>query len=420
MSTRSGFAGLWAHRCPPAGSLGSYIDRFADRLTERGYGQRAAQGSAGVVADFGCWLERKGLGAADIDECLLDRFHRHYLTRPRYSYLGARAALREFLFLLREMDVCRARTPVAAALTPSDRLVCDFEQHLLRERGMTPGAIANQAPIVRRFLRERCGGEPLRLATLSGESVTGFVRDIARECAGKGQSRCHVQHLCSALRTFLRYLVFRGEIATDLSGSVPSVADRRFSTLPKFLPPEQVQKILGHCNRKSARGKRDYAVLLLLARLGLRAGEVASLLLDDIDWHAGQLRIRGKGRQRAQMPLPKDVGEAIADYVQHSRPSSLSRKVFLRHNAPYVGFLRSKAVSSIVERALTHAGIARRDKGAHLLRHSLATSMLSAGASLTEIGHVLRHRRHDTTRIYAKVDLTALRRLALAWPGGAQ
>ena len=221
----------------------------------------------------------------------------------------------------------------------------------------------------------------------------------------------------SALRSFFRFLYQRGELATDLAGAIPAVANWRLSQLPKSLEPGQVEQILQSCNQTHWVGQRDYTVLLLLARLGLRAGEVVHLSLDDIDWHAGLLNIRGKGGQVDQLPLPVDVGEALATYLRDARPPCATRRVFVRMRAPREGFASSVAIDSIVRRALQRAGLEPPCKGAHLLRHTLATGMLRNGACMAEISQLLRHRLAQTTEIYAKVDPSALGALAQPWPG---
>ena len=193
-----------------------------------------------------------------------------------------------------------------------------------------------------------------------------------------------------------------------------------FSTVPKHLSPDQVRRVLRSCNRGTALGLRDYTILLLLARLGLRAGEVVRLNLEDIDWDNARITVCGKGGKWAQLPLPADVARAIAHYLRRVRPRCAGRRVFIRDYAPAGGFNSAAAVASIVKRALARAGVTSTRKGAHLLRHSLATDMLRRGASLDEIGEVLRHKSPDTTAIYAKVDLKALRMLALPWPGGVR
>ena len=226
--------------------------------------------------------------------------------------------------------------------------------------------------------------------------------------------------MTTALRSFLQYARYRGDLKMDLAAAVPTVANWAMASIPRFLSPDRIELVLAHCNRQTAVGRRDYAILLLLARLGLRGGEVVALTLDDIDWEAGYISICGKGGQRTTLPLPVDVGEAIAAYLKNSRPSSANRHLFLRARAPAVGFRGPVAISSLVMHALRRAGIDAPHKGAHLFRHSLATGMLGQGASLAEIGELLRHRSPETTTIYAKVDLGSLRTLALPWPGGAR
>jgi site-specific recombinase XerD len=206
-------------------------------------------------------------------------------------------------------------------------------------------------------------------------------------------------------------------LTTDLSSAVPAVANWRLSEVPKFIAPRQVEQLLHSCNLGHSTEQRDYTVLLLLARLGLRAGEVVHLCLEDIDWHTGLLHVRGKGGRADTLPLPVDVGEALAIYLRNGRPRCRTRRVFVRARAPYTGFASSVAIDSILRRALRRAGLEPPRKGAHLLRHSLATEMLRNGASMAEIGQLLRHHLPQTTEIYAKVDSRALGALAQPWPG---
>lgn len=222
------------------------------------------------------------------------------------------------------------------------------------------------------------------------------------------------------MRAFLRFLHYHGHVARDWSAVVPRGAKWALAGLPKHLPPGAADKVLAACDRSRPRGRRDYAILLLLARLGLRAGEALRLTLDDIDWEHGQILVRSKkGPGHARMPLPDDVGRAVAIYLRKDRPRCPSRRVFLRVIAPYEPLSHAAVLSVMVERYLRLAGIGAVRKGAHVFRHTLATDMLRGGASLGEIGQVLRHSNPDSTAIYAKVDLEALRALALPWPGGA-
>jgi integrase len=202
---------------------------------------------------------------------------------------------------------------------------------------------------------------------------------------------------------------------------VPSIRQWKFAHLPTYLSAEQVQKVLDSCDRTSAMGRRDYAILMMLAKLGLRANEVATLTLDDIDWRSGEICVRAKGRQRVGMPILPDVGAAVVAYLRDGRPKSSCRRLFLRTRAPFVGFVSHSAITAIAKTALERAGIRGfAHHGAHIFRHSLATELLRSGATLSEIGQLLLHKGHDTTRIYAKVDIDALRTLSLPWLGGAQ
>ncbi len=224
--------------------------------------------------------------------------------------------------------------------------------------------------------------------------------------------------MTSALRSFLKYARYRGEVVLDLAAAVPTVPSWSMSSIPRAISADQVHQLLASIDRRTAMGRRDYAILLLLARLGLRSSEVAFLVFDDIDWNTGTLSVCGKSGLRHELPLTREVGEAIAAYLQNGRPPGISRRVFLRTKAPLSGFQGASGVGSIVRHALQRAGINAPTDGAHQFRHGLATEMLRQGASLGEIGGVLGHRHPQTTKIYTKVDLKALRTLAQPWPGG--
>ncbi len=270
--------------------------------------------------------------------------------------------------------------------------------------------------VARRFLWHQFPGGKIRLKELCAKDVTNFV---LQDSSIRG--RRSTQLMTAVLRSFLNYIFQKGRTPINLAAAIPAAAGGRLSELPRYLEAAQVEKLLRGCDRRQKVGRRDYAILLLLARLGLRAGEVAGLELDDIDWFAGELRVRGKGNRVDRMPLLQDVGKAVADYLERGRPSCSTRRVFVRFAAPYAGFSSPpNAVSGIVRRALARAGLNPRHRGAHLLRHALATNLLRCGASLTQIGQVLRHQQSQTTEIYAKVDLNALRALTQPWPGGVQ
>ena len=296
-------------------------------------------------------------------------------------------------------------------MTDVERCVQAYGRHLQRTRGLAPATMANYVPVVRSFLRHRFGPGSVTLSSLSADDVVRFVRHMAPGLRPK----C-AKLMTTALRSFLRYACHLGEAGPELVAAVPVVANWSMTQIPRGISPDQVRKLLASIDRGSATGRRDLAILMLLARLGLRADEVRLLELDDIDWTGGTLRLKTKGGRRRAFPLSEEVGEAVADYLRHGRPSCPSRRVFLRANAP-IGGLGPNGITCIVGRAIKRAGVDAPTCGAHQFRHGLATGMLNGGASLGEIGDVLGHSHPDTTRIYAKVDLEALRPLALPWPG---
>lgn len=300
-------------------------------------------------------------------------------------------------------------------MTASQIALGQFQHYLRQERGLCELTITRYTPVVSSFLAECFPAGALDFRQISANDIGEFVQRQAEHITTKSAPT-----VVTALRSFLRHLLYRGAIDTDLAACVPTIATWSLSNVPKYLPADQIQRVLDACDRNTAAGKRDYAILILLARLGLRAGEVVALTLDDIDWEAGVITVRGKGKRVAQMPSPIEVGAALADYIRHTRPACSSRRVFIRKKAPLVGFANSIAICSLVDRALEKAGIESVYRGSHLFRHSLATEMLKQGASLPEIGDLLRHRRPDTTAIYAKVDLVSLRSIALPWPGGGR
>lgn len=395
------------------GPLGIHIDLYAAQLLKEGHCRQSAWRCLRVVSDFSHWLDRRHISLAEVDERTVESYQ-EFRSRNRCPFLSDQPALNRLLTVLRSIEAIRPKRP--AALGPGDVIFEQFRQYLSQDRGLACGTIGRHELVVRSFVRERCEDESRRFRALTSADILGFIKHHA----GDGSPRS-AQIMCSTLREFLRYLRYRGYIRTDLATSVPVIRRWRLSSLPEYLLPSQVQKVLNACDRRSAIGRRDYAILLMLARLGLRANEIATLTLDDVDWREGQLSVQAKGRQRAQLPLPYEVGSAVAAYLQNGRPRSDSRRLFLRDLAPHTGFASSCGISMVATTALKRAGIEGvAHKGSHLFRHSLATALLRSGASLTEIGQVLRHQDHDTTRIYAKVDIDSLRVLGIRWPGGVR
>jgi integrase/recombinase XerD len=399
---------------PPEGPLAASICPFAGWISKQGYAQDSLRQRIRIAIGFSQWLGRRALRPPNIDSRHWTEYQRyrarHYQVQP-----GEAIALSQFREFLCHEGAIAAETVIPSRLTPVQRCTRDFERYLREERLLAPATIIYYVPFIAGFLKERFGTGPVRLSRLRARDVVRFVRCRA--------PRLHLKRaklLTTALRSFLRYGCYRGEIRADLVTVVPCVANWSMPLIPRAITPHQVRKVLTHIDCSTAVGRRDYAILLMLARLGLRAGEIVFLELEDIDWQAGCLSIRGKGGHRSQLPLPQDVGDAIVAYLRHGRPRTDSRRVFLRAKAPVRGFLGPSAVSTVVRHALLHAGVEAPTAGAHQFRHGLASEMLRHGASLTEIGELLGHRSPETTKIYAKVDLEALRPLALPWPGGAR
>jgi site-specific recombinase XerD len=297
---------------------------------------------------------------------------------------------------------------------PNEVLLRQFADHLVHERGVArhTTTVRDYQRIARLFLAETVGPDGAGLAGIATGDVSGFV--LAR-C--RGRSPRWARLLVTALRALLRFVYLEGHTPSDLSGAVPNVAGWRGASLPRAIAPEQVRRLLAACDRRTGAGRRDFAVLVLLARLGLRSGEVAALGLADVDWRAGEILIRGKADRQEKLPLPPDVGAALAGYLQRGRPRRHEASLFLQVRAPYAP-LSPPAVRAIVARAAHRAGLP--GVAAHRLRHSVATGMLREGASLSEIAGVLRHRNLATTAIYAKVDHATLRGVARPWPAGAR
>jgi integrase/recombinase XerD len=399
---------------PPEGPLARYIGSFAESLSEQGYSLASIHRQVSLAASFSRWLRHKELGVRSIgsDHPVLYLRYRARHVRP---CPGDSAALRHLIDFLRCEGVIPGEKRSVRRLTPVEHHAQEFERYLIEVRALARPTITNYLPFVRSFLEERFGNEPVTLSRLCAGDVVRFVQRQA--------PRLHLKRaklMTTALRSFLRYTRYLGEVTLDLATAVPIVANWSMTSIPRAICADHVRQLLASIDRRTGVGRRDYAVLLLLARLGLRSSEVAFLELDDIDWKTGRLYVRGKGAQRLELPLPTDVGTAIVAYLRRGRPLSTSRRVFLRAKAPIRGFLGASGVGSIVRHSLERAGIDAPTTGAHQFRHGLACEMLRRGAALGEIGELLGHRHPQTTKIYAKVDLEALRTLALPWPGGVR
>ncbi len=393
------------------GPLGGHIDSFAKILIVQGYKPSTAKHKVRIVADLSRWLDRHGLRGKDLNETTLDDYLM-YKGRRGSIFKIEPPTLQALLEHLRETGVVAD----PASVDDDSKRGCiesGFAEYLAQERGLKQISIDHYLSTAGRFLSDQFGTGPIVLKRLHPHDIVRFILRSTETVSAK-----RAQYIVSSLRSFFRFLYQRGETAIDLSPSALTVASWRLAELPKFLEPEQVECLLKSCNQDTLIGQRDYAILLLLARLGLRAGDVVHMALDDIDWEVGELILHGKSRRQESLPLPQDVGEALVMYLIHGRPRCSSRRVFIRIKAPIKEFSSSAAICNVVRRALVRTKLNPEFKGSHLLRHSLATRMLREGATLSEIGDILRHQRVNTTQIYAKVDIAALKTLAPPWPGG--
>jgi integrase/recombinase XerD len=391
------------------GPLAQYARGLAGELARLGFTELSARCQLGLAAHLSRWLAAAGLDTAALTTAVADA----YLAARRaagYSAYLTPKALVPLLGYLRGLGVA-PQAEVPALLTRADRLLADYRGWLLTERGLGVKVARGYVGSVRPFVAAHAAGGEAGLRDLGAGDVTAFLTAESRRLAPKT-----VQRLATALRSLLRFWHLQGLVSGPLDQAVPKAANRR-PALPRPLEPTQVQALLASCDRGTADGRRDLAMLTLLARMGLRAGEVAGLRLNDIDWRLGEITIAGKGNRRDKLPLPADAGEAVAAYLQHGRPATaLDRSVFIRIKAPHRG-LTSGGVTQAVAAAARRAGLSTIY--AHRLRHSAATAILAEGGSLAEIGQVLRHRRPHTTAAYTKVSVEALRSLARPWPGAA-
>lgn len=399
---------------PLEGPLAPYIALFAAWSGVQGYSSYSLYRQVLLASDFSRWLRQKGVTAQDVCSAHREQYLRHRARRVRIAR-GDAAGLQHFMVFLRREGVNATDEAPPETPTPVEQCVRKFEYYLREERALAPSTVVNYVPFIRDFLTQQFADRRVRLGDLCASDVVGFVQRRAPQLHIK-----RAKLMTSALRSFLKYARYRGEVALDLAAAVPAVACWSMPSIPRAIAADQVRQLLASIDRRTAMGRRDYAILLLLARLGLRSSEVAFVELDDFDWNTGTLSVRGKSGQRNEFPLPLEVGKAIAAYLRNGRPLSTSRRVFLRAKAPIRGFRGASGVGSVVRHALQRARIDAPTYGAHQFRHGLATEMLRQGASLGEIGDVLGHRHPQTTKIYTKVDLEALRTLALPWPGGVQ
>jgi integrase/recombinase XerD len=401
-----------------AGPLANHVGPFVASLIDQQFAASVTYIKVQHVLAFDRWLAKRGLVLADLSEVHIDRYQ-HRIRRRHARICGEtwrreRNHVTQLLQFLRSYGVC---PPARIETTAADDLVTHYGQYLQDQQGLATATIDRYRTVAGRFLRERFGRGIVDLRALRSGDVIAFVQRQT-----KFLQPAALKAVVTGLRSLLRYAQYRGEVTASLAAAVPIVAAWTTTpAVPKAISPDHAQRAIDSCDLSTGIGLRDRAVLLLLARLGLRAHEIIALRLEDCDWDSGHLRVRGKTGREQLLPIPADVGAAIAAYLQRGRPTSKDRHVFLRSMAPIRGLMpHSDAIGTIVRYALRRAKVDAPHHGSHQFRHALAVRMLQGGASLREIGEVLRHQSPQITSIYARVDISALRSLAMPWPGGVR
>ena len=395
--------------------LASVVGAFVAHLNGRGYGRPTIRAYVQAAAHFGLWLHRSHRSLAQADNTAVEIFLTRHLPHCRCpaplrrTKPVVRAALHQLLVVLRATGVLAERSPL---VSPADVLIAAFKRHLTETCGVAPTTRHYYLREARDLLVARFGAGPIDVAALMPTDVRAFVTARARVLT---PSSTNV--VGTAIRSFLRFLHLEGRAPVGAAFAVPRAANWRLARLPSILTDDELAAFLAVFDRAAAIGRRNYAIALCLSGLGLRAGEVARLTLDDVDWHAGTIAIApGKSRRGDRLPLPAHIAEALADYLRHGRPATRTRFLFVHHRAPYGQGAGPSLVRGAVRFAYARIGLGTRFTGTHVLRHTAATRMLRSGASMKEVADVLRHRSLDTAAIYAKVDLPTLVGVALPWP----
>jgi integrase/recombinase XerD len=397
-----------------AGDLAPWVAAFSADLRALRHTDLTTRGYTDCGRHFAAWLAFNNIGLDNVDDGTPDQFAKHHCRCGGYrrampfsdKYLNR---IRRFIAFLVTRGMIAL--PSKAAATPVEPLIVDYQEWLKRHRGVCERTTARHGRMVMRLL-PALGRDP---RTYDSATIRKAILPEAQHC-----SPAYTKTMTTALRGYLRFLAAADLCPPGLEHAVPLVPQWRLSSLPRYLSPEQIGRLLASCKVCGARGIRDRAILLLLARLGLRAGDILEMRLGDIDWSSGTLQVKGKGRRETRLPMPQDAGDAVLDYLTSRRPSVGNDYLFQRSIAPFRPFTSSSTISNIVDLALKRAGIDDPpSRGANLLRHSAATHMLRGGATLQSVGAVLRHRSLETTAHYAKVDLTMLAQIAQPWPGEA-
>lgn len=391
--------------------LDPYFSSFEESLAPTNMQRRALSNYRFQLRRFGRVLEAENVKPTSLTLERADHFARQ-VPFDRMNAVRIPNLVRRFVLHLIDIGVAIAPA-VSAAQIAKDQLLDDLETFLLGQRGLSPSSVYHIKRYAVRFLDHRFGDRMPDASSIRHHDIVAFLEHIQ-----KGKSLSMARTPASHLRCFFQYLFARGLTATNLSLAVPKFHRTYNTRLPRYLPPAEIETILEWVRRESSYGQRDYAMFMLMARLGLRVPEVMAIEIDDINWRAGELLVRGKGKQHDRLPLPEDVGAAISAYLRDARPATVTRVLFVRSYAPYLGFKDSRIISKILARAcaVLEIEMPARYLGSHVLRHSLATRMVRVGVALHEVGDVLRHKSRATTMIYAKLDIANLRSVAQPWP----
>jgi integrase/recombinase XerD len=396
--------------------LDPYVPSFESRLAEKNYKLRTIKTYRVLVRRLASFMEARGIAPEHLSAELAAQLV-HGEERHRHEPNKCRNIARRFAEHLIDLGVVSAPPPTPREIA-REKLRQGYEDYLHRQRGLSRRTIFHSWRFADRFLDYRFRGADIDLAAISAGDVIAFLQMLTSRKA-PFRDKTPATHL----RNFFRYLFKCGLTSSNLALCIPSVAKRYDARLPRHIAPDQVEALLAAVRANPKHGRRDFAMALLLARLGLRAAEVIAIQLDDIDWRAGELLVRGKGQRHDRLPILPDVGEALAAYIRHDRVST-SRAVFVTQRAPHGPFKDGQMVNAVLKEAFTAAGVTPPSPyvGSHVLRHSLATNMVRKGASLAEVGDMLRHRSRASTLIYAKLDIDGLRSIAQPWPaaGGVQ
>jgi integrase/recombinase XerD len=395
-----------------ASCFDDYIEPLLEHLRAAGYAERTLIKKRTVARAFGRWSKRKLITPAELNASHVRAFVRRSPKSDITRQKAEAAFMGLLLEYLRSIAVLRPKR-LEQSVSPAESLLLNYQTYLSKDCGLTKNTRLVYVPFIRAFLASQATKKGLMAPEAVNElKIRSFI--VKRTIGRSGEYK---RLLCTALRSFFHFLFVNSLTQTDLYHSVPSVRKYLHATPPSFLSADEMEQVLTAADRSTATGQRDYAILLLLARLGLRAGEIALLELDDIRWRAGELIVRGKGQRVDHMPLLSDIGDALVVYLREGRGVSTSRRIFLRVWAPHTGLAGPAAIGHIVRRALVESAVCRRGRGAaHLFRHGLATKMIRQGASITEIAEVLRHRSQTTTAIYTHVSIEALRGVSQSWP----